>query len=68
MNEFASQNLNDINDVNTEIASDAQGFDLSDRQNFADYQDQLAAIQAEKQQQIANTAATLQAFKPFLGG
>ena len=68
MNEFASQNLNDINDLNTELASEQDQFGLADKQNFADYQDQLAAIEAEKQQQIANTAATLQAFKPFLGG
>lgn len=68
MNEFASQNLNDINDLNTELASEQDQFGLTDKQNFADYQDQLAAIEAEKQQQIANTAATLQAFKPFLGG
>jgi hypothetical protein len=68
MTDFASQNLNDINDLNTELASDAQGFDLVDSQNKAEYQDELAAIAAEKQQQIASTAATLQAFKPFLGG
>jgi hypothetical protein len=68
MNEFASQNLNDINDLNTQLASEQDQFGLLDKQNLADYQDQLAAIQAEKQQQIANTAATLQAFKPFLGG
>ena len=68
MNEFAIQNLNDINDLNTELASKQDQFGLADKQNFADYQDQLAAIEAEKQQQIANTAATLQAFKPFLGG
>lgn len=68
MNEFASQNLNDINDLNTELASEQDQFGLTDKQNFADYQDQLASIEAEKQQQIANTAATLQAFKPFLGG
>ena len=68
MNEFAGQNLNDINDLNTQLASEMDQFGLTDKQNFADYQDQLAAIEAEKQQQIANTAATLQAFKPFLGG
>ena len=68
MNEFAIQNLNDINDLNTGLASEQDQFGLADKQNFADYQDQLAAIEAEKQQQIANTAATLQAFKPFLGG
>lgn len=68
MNEFASQNLNDINDLNTELASEMDQFGLLDRQNKAEYEDQLAAIEAEKQQQIANTAATLQAFKPFLGG
>jgi hypothetical protein len=68
MNEFASQNLNDINDLNTQLASEQDQFGLLDKQNLADYQDQLAAIEAEKQQQIANTAATLQAFKPFLGG
>ena len=68
MNEFASQNLNDINDLNTELASEQDLFGLADKQNFADYQEQLAAIEAEKQQQIASTAATLQAFKPFLGG
>ena len=68
MNEFASQNLNDINDLNTELASNMDQFNLLDRQNEKEYNDQLAAIEADKQQQIANTAATLQAFKPFLGG
>lgn len=68
MNDFATQNLNDINDLNTELASEQDQFNLFDRQNQAEYQDQLAAIEAEKQQRIAGTAATLQAFKPFLGG
>lgn len=68
MSDFAIQNLNDTNNLNTDLASEQDQFNLFDLQNKAEYEDQLAAIQAEKQQQIASTAATLQAFKPFLGG
>lgn len=68
MNDFAGQNLRDTNDLNTQMSGDLDQFNLLDSQNKAEYEDQLASIEAEKQQQIASTAATLQAFKPFLGG
>ena len=67
MNEFAAQNLRDINDVNTEIASSLDQYNMQSAADLADYESALADLEFNKNRSIANTAATLTAFKPFLG-
>ena len=68
MQDFATQNLTDLNRLSEDQTAEQQGFDLDQRSATADYNDQIAALEAAKASQIANAAATLSAFKPFIGG
>jgi hypothetical protein len=68
LQDFATQNLTDLNRLSEDQTAEQQGFDLEQSSIKADYDDQIAALEAAKASQIANTAATLSAFKPFLGG
>lgn len=68
LQDFATQNLTDLNRLSEDQTAEQQGFDLDQRSATADYNDQIAALEAAKASQIANTAATLAAFKPFIGG
>jgi hypothetical protein len=68
LQDFATQNLTDLNRLSEDQTAEGQGFDLEQKNIKADYDDQIAALEAAKASQIADTAATLAAFKPFLGG
>lgn len=67
LGEFAQKNVRDLGDWQSEMDQEQQRFDLENRQLRADYDSQIAQLEAEKQAQIAQAAATLSAFKPFLG-
>ena len=66
LTDFAQQNFRDMADFNSEQDMEMQQFDLNSRQARAEYDQQIAELEAQKQASIANAAATLSAFKPFL--
>jgi hypothetical protein len=49
-----------------DLSNELYGYDLADRQNAADYGDSIADIEAEKNREIAQVAATLNSYKPFM--
>lgn len=55
-------------DLASELAGEERQSGLEERQLRAGYDSQIAALEAEKAAAIAQAAATLSAFKPFLGG
>lgn len=68
LQDFGRQFTDTMADIDTGLAQEAQQADLEERQLRADYDNQIAQLEAEKQAAIARAAATLSAFKPFLGG
>jgi hypothetical protein len=68
LQDFSTQNLQDLNRLSEDQTAEMQGLELDQRQSTADFNDQIAGLEAAKAAQIANAAATLSAFKPFLGG
>jgi hypothetical protein len=67
LQDFATQNLTDLNRLSEDQTAEMQGLELDARSERAAYDDEIARLEALKQSQIANTAATLSAFKPFIG-
>lgn len=68
MQDFANQQLTDTQRISEDETIENQRIDLDQASATADYNDQIAELEAAKAAQIANTAATLSAFKPFIGG
>jgi hypothetical protein len=68
MTDLAKKNFDDLSDVQFDMDDADNQFKLQQSQNQADYDAQIADLEAQKQGQIAQAAATLNAFKPFLGG
>ena len=66
MTDLAKKNFDDIAGAQRVMDEEQQKFVLDDAQLTAQYNQQIADLEAEKQQQIASAAATLQMFKPFL--
>jgi hypothetical protein len=66
LTDFAQQNFRDMSDFNSEQDMEMQQIDFNEKQAKAEYDQQIAALEAQKQASIANAAATLSAFKPFL--
>ena len=68
LRDFATQRFNQEADINQAQDEEMWQLGLEDKQTRAEYDQQIADLEAEKQAAIANAAATLSAFKPFLGG
>lgn len=68
LQDFASKQLTDTADLQRALAEEQQTFQLTDRELRAEYDQQIADLEAQKQRAIAEAAATLQAFKPYIGG
>lgn len=66
MTDLAKKNFDDIAGAQREMDEEQQKFVLDDAQLLAQYNQQIADLEAQKQQQISSAAATLQMFKPFL--
>jgi hypothetical protein len=66
MTDFATQNFQDLADLNRSQDEEMQQSKFEQAQNKAEYDQQIAALEAEKKMSIAQAAATLSAFKPFL--
>lgn len=68
LQDFATENFDELNALETDMVNERNQFNLTNAQERADYDAQIAELEAAKQASIAQTAATLAAFKPFLGG
>lgn len=68
MTDFAQQRFQEMADLNRAQDEEMQQLRLDDAQTRAEYDQQIAELEAQKQASIAQAAATLSAFKPFLGG
>jgi hypothetical protein len=68
MTDLAKKNFDDISNIKFGMADADNQFKLDTAQTEADYDAFIADLEAEKQGRIASAAATLNAFKPFLGG
>jgi len=68
LQDFANQQVEEQNRARQEMLESLREADLTEADLKAEYQTQLAELEAQKQNQIAQTAATLNSFKPFLGG
>lgn len=66
LQEFGQQNVRDLADLANSQDEEMNQLRLQDAQNRADYDMEIAQLEAEKQAAIAQAAATLSAFKPFL--
>ena len=66
LTDFARQNFTDLSDLNRDQDEEMQRLQFEGRQNTAEYDQQIAELEAQKQASIAQAAATLSAFKPFL--
>jgi glycine cleavage system H lipoate-binding protein len=66
LTDFAQQNFRDMADFNSEQDMEMQRSRYEQAQAKAEYDQQIAELEAQKQASIANAAATLAAFKPFL--
>jgi hypothetical protein len=68
MTDLAKKNFDDVSNIKFGMADAENQFKLDTAQTQADYDAFIADLEAQKQGQIAQAAATLNAFKPFLGG
>lgn len=66
MIDFGNQNVRDFADLNRAQDEEMQQLQFDEKQNRAEYDQQIAELEAQKQASIASAAATLSAFKPFL--
>jgi hypothetical protein len=66
LTDFATQNFNDMADLNRQQDEEMQQSQFEQAQTKAEYDQQIAELEAQKQASIASAAATLTAFKPFL--
>lgn len=68
LTQFAKKNLDEFTAAEREITEALRGFDLDDASLLAQYNQRLLDIDGEKQRKIAEQAALLRGFQPFLGG
>ncbi len=66
LTDFATQNFQDFADLNRAQDEEMQQHKFEQAQTQAEYDQQIAELEAQKQASIAQAAATLSAFKPFL--
>lgn len=67
LNDFATQKTDAINSSQMDTAADIQQMKLEDAGNLDAYNSEFDQLEFAKQSNIANTAASLTAWKPFLG-
>jgi hypothetical protein len=66
LSDFAKRNFDELLSAQREVDDAMRGYDLEDADLLANYQQEMLGIEAEKQRRIAEAAATLTSFKPFL--
>lgn len=68
LTEFAKRNLDELTSAQRDLSEALENADLSDAELLSQYQQRLLDIEGEKQRKIAEQAAMLRGFQPFLGG
>jgi cell division septum initiation protein DivIVA len=68
MTEMATKNFDDIAGAQREMDDAQSQWTLEEGRLRSQYDTDMADLEADKQRQISSAAATLQMFKPFLGG
>lgn len=66
MTDLATRNLQDLTDLQSAQVDEMNQLKFEDAQNRAALDSQIAELEAQKQRNISQAAATLLAFKPFL--
>jgi hypothetical protein len=66
LTEFAKRNLDELTRAQEEMDAAVEGANLSDRELLESYNQRLLDIEQEKNRKIAEQAAMLTSFKPFL--
>jgi hypothetical protein len=67
LGDLARKNFDSLSDIDFDMNAANNQFKLDTAETDAEYNAFLADIETQKQNQIGNTAATLTAFRPFLG-
>jgi hypothetical protein len=68
MTDFAQKNFDDVASFQEQYDLEMEGFDTTDAELLEQYNRRLLDLDNIKNMDIAQAAATLQSFKPFLGG
>jgi hypothetical protein len=66
LTDFAKQNFDDLAGADRERDEEVQTAQFEQARTKAEYDQQIAELESQKQASIAQAAATLSAFKPFL--
>ena len=66
LQDYANQQFTDMSREQQDLKNELYGYDLTERQNAADYGSSIADIEAEKNREIAQVAATLKSYQPFM--
>jgi hypothetical protein len=68
MGNYLGDYARDYGRVQQDATQEAQNYDMEAARLDADYNNGLAAIERDKQNEIANAALAIEALRPFLGG
>lgn len=68
LSDFAKRQFTDVNAIQQGINQEINNLAMQQRDAQAQYKQQLAALELQKARDIANQAALLNSFKPFIGG
>lgn len=66
LQDYANQQFTNMSRAQQDLSNELYGYDLTERQTAADYGSSIADIEAEKNREIAQVAATLNSYKPFM--
>jgi len=68
LSDMAKQQFKDVNDIRQGMNQELQQLGLAGKELQSQYEAQLNELEMRKAQDIAQQAAMLNAFKPFIGG
>lgn len=68
MGNYVGDYARDYGRAQQDLAQSLQQYDLAGLQGTADYQNSLANLELQKQQEIANAALGIQMLRPYFGG
>jgi hypothetical protein len=68
MGNYLGDYAQDYGRAQQDLSQSLQQYDLTGQQNTADYQNSLANLELQKQQEIANAALGIQMLRPYFGG
>jgi hypothetical protein len=68
MGNYLGDYARDYGQMQQDAQQEAQQYDMASAEMDANYNNSLAALEAQKQREIANAALAIEALRPFLGG